>query len=300
MSLKRLGSFNILNGAASFPVPAGQYGGFMLRAKGTNQAAQTLTLANLGNVSIEVGSHGFAYESYAAQNGINALMRGLAESSSAAGGAFSHMIYLPASYVNDGNIFDVSPIDNYYIKVDLSGVTSTIVVSGTLELFGVPQIGAQAYFPKIAMMTRNIAASSTDPVDLNIDNVGFVYMTGLTNVSAVRISQDGQLVVDAETADLIAQTNYEWNPATAVTDEILLSFVKSGLFDESLSDSFNITIESGSGGAATPTIVVVSMDPTPKTLERSRATFQSVVNNKIQRKGELGRTRAVQVTEMLR
>lgn len=297
--MKRLGSVNILNGPASFEVPAGQYGSFVLRAAGTNQAGQTLTLANLGNVSVTIGGHGYGYASFTSLNNVQALMQGLVETATAAGAAFTHTSMMPASYVGDGNVFDVARQDNIYIDVDLSGVTGVIVASGTLELYGVKQVGAQAYWPKLAMLTRNIAASSVDPVELKYDNIGFLYFDGLTNIASIRVARDGEIVVDATPAQLLAWSNWRWNPAAALTDEFLLDFVGSKLFDESLSDSFEISIETNAGGAATPMLLAVSMEPTPTTLDRSRATYRAEVNSKIKRKTNLGRVRAVGVVSRL-
>lgn len=297
--MKLLGSTNILSGAASFPIPAGQYGGFMIRAAGTNQAGQTLTLANLGNVSVAVQGHGVIYSSFTALNNIPALARGVVETATAAGAAFTHSAFILPSFVSDGNIFDVSAQDNWFVDVSLGGVTGVIVASGTLEIFGIPQDGAQAYFPKMAMQSRNIAASSTDQFTLSMDNIGFLWIDGLTNIDTITIAIDGQTKVFGSPAELLAFSNWYWNPATALTDEILLDFVKSKTFDESLSDKFEITILTNAGGAATPVIIPISYEPTPQLFNRSKATYIAKRQDKLDRKSAAQKLSAVDISNKL-
>lgn len=297
--MKLLGSANILAGPASFKVPTGQYARFLLRAAGTNQAGQTLTLANLGLITATWRNIAWTGVSFANVNALNGHVGGAVETATAAGGAFTHSCFLEASYARDGNVFDVTAEDNVYINVDLSGVTAAIVASGTIQLYGLPADGAMAYMPKLFRYTHSVAASGTQPETIAADNIALVFLQTLTNIARVQVSVDNVPQVQGEVAALLAASNYESTLETASTTTLLLNLNRSGLWDERLSDNVIVEVTATGGGAVATDVVFVAVDPTPDTLSRSRATLDSKVAVRQARKLQLNKDRAVKVSRAI-
>jgi len=298
--MKQLRSHNILSGPANLKVPAGQYGALALRFSGTNQAGQTLTLANCGNITATWRSVSFMSVPVTEMNILNAHVGGVPESATAAGAAFTHTVVILPSYVGDGNVFDVVETDEFYISVDLSGVTGVIVASGTVTLLGLPQLGAMAYLPHIMSQVANVPASGSFQYDINHDNCAFILLSALTNVSRQEIVRDRLVEVSCTPAEGLAMSNYFDRLETARTDDILFNMVHSGMFDESLADDVHINIFAGAGGAATPVITAICMDGTPDTLARSRDSANAFVNATKARKVNAGKMRAVTVSNALK
>jgi hypothetical protein len=298
--MRILASSSILSGPVSFRVPAGQYAGFALRVTGTNQAAQTLTAANIGNLTgtwrgVPILNIGFAN-----LQTINNLQKGFSEFASSVGAAFRATAFYRATGrpdgETDGNVFDITDDDQLYINLDLSGVTGTIVASGTVQLFGIMSQGAQAYLPRYFQQSRNIASGATDSFDLPHDNISFVWAGTLTNLSRFQLMKDGNVFYQGSPTDMEALSNFENEVESEVTTSFLLPLHRSGALSEALSDSVSLLIDT-SGGAGTPVIVDCCLDFTDDVLTRSRATFQTATNTTLNRKAALQKLRAVAVVQ---
>lgn len=297
--MKLLGSANVLAGPATFKIPPGQYSRFLLRVAGTNQAGQTLTLANLGLMTGTWRNINWLSIAAANVNALNNHIGGAVETATAAGGAFTHSMFIEASYKRDGNVFDVTSEDNVYVSIDLSGVSAVIVVSGTVELYGFDADGAMAYLPKLFQYTHTVAASGTQPETIAADNVGMLFVTPLTNIARVQVNVDNVPHVQGALAALLSGSNYESVLETASTTTLLLNLNRSGLWDESLSDNVVVELTAGGGGAVSSAVCFVSIDPTPDVLTRSRATLDNKIAVKQSRKLGLGKDRAVKVSRAL-
>jgi hypothetical protein len=84
----------------------------------------------------------------------------------------------------------------------------------------------------------------------------------------------------------------------ARTDDVLFSFVHSGLFDESLSDDVKVKLYAGAGVAA-PVITAICYDPTPDLYSRSVTSAKSFIANNVARKQNANKSRAVAVHQAL-
>lgn len=295
--MKRQDSKSILAGPAIMEVQPGQYAGFMVRVVGTNQAGQTLTAANLGTLSGRIKGKPFYAVSFAATQTINNIDMGFIEAASAAGGAFTFSAFIPASRVGDGNIFDVVETDSLTIELDLSGVTAVIVLTGTVQLFGVPQEGSQLYLPEVFGQMPTIAASSLDDVTLRYDNISSVYVVTTTNLNRVTATKDGQSVVDATAADLQALSNADNRHEAAFTAGFKIDLNRSGSIGEGLSDQVKLSLETGAGGAFGGTIVAVGHSFTPAAFARSAALASAMTNDRLKAKVQSGKTDVAQVVK---
>lgn len=297
--MRRLDSKNILAGPAIMEVQPGQYGAYMIRVTGTNQAGQTLAIANLGTVTCRIKGRPFVSVSAAALQTMNNIDLGFIESASAAGGAFTFSMFIPASSIGDGNIFDVAEVDQATVEIDLSGVTAVIVLSGTVQLFGLVQEGSQMYLREMFGQMPTIAASSIDDVYLKYDNVSAVYIVTPTNVDRVQVSKDGQTVVDATSGDLQAASNADNRHEAAFTAGYKMDLNRSGSIGEGLSDNIKLTVSTGAGGVFAGTIVAIGHSFTPAALARSAALATATTQARLESKVQKGKPEAAQVVKAL-
>lgn len=297
--MKQLDTANILAGVANLRVPPGQYGGFMLRVAGTNQVAQTLTTTNCGLITASWRNVNFTSVRFVDLALMNAREGGVVEATSTAGGAIGLACFLPASWNGDGNVFDCTQDDNVLITVDLSGVTGTIVASGTITLFGIPQEGAMAYLPRITTQTGNVPASGNQNPVLGVENITHLFINTLTNLDRVQVNVDSVAFVQSTVAELLALSNFDSVVETAVTTNILIRFNRARIVNEMLADNIDLQLYAGSGGAAAPQLVSVWCDFSPDIYARSKATVTNRLDTRIARKRMFGKNRAVAVVEQL-
>lgn len=298
MGMVLLQAANILAGPANFSVPAGQYSSFLIRGAGVNAGGATEVIASMGLVT---GTwRGGAWMSVRFDD-LNILSRhtgGVMESASAIGAGFAFSCRIKSSYGLDGNIFDVTDDDNVKISVDLSGITAAVVASGTVSLFGVLQDGAQAYVPRLSYYVHSVPASGSVPEQIQVDNVSHLMMTPLTNLARLQVLKDNVPYCQLTTAEALCLSNNDWQTeAAAETTVILIPLQRSGMFSEALSDDVRLTLDAGAGGAVATRVMTIGLDPTPDVLARSRATLDSKVTVKRDRKSRLRKDRAVKVDQ---
>jgi len=293
--MKLLQSANMLAGPASFKVPAGQYAALELRAVGVNAGGATMTLAQLGRITITWRGVAVTNVNFADLNGLNNLIGGVAVFASAIGAAFNAFGVFHASYSGDGNVFDVTEDDDLYVSVDLSGITAAIIASGTISLFGTMADGVQKYFPRLFYIQANVPAAGTYPYTLQTDNVTHIYIAPLTNLARLQITADRQIRFFGSTAELLDFTNYNSRVEVAVAAQLLLPLAVSGELTEALSDDIGIQIEAGAGGACTSNVLYISLDFSPDVMARSAATVQNKNAVVMSRKANLGKGRATKV-----
>jgi hypothetical protein len=297
--MKQLRAANLLAGAANFQVPSGQFAGFFLRATGTNVGGATTVIGNLGQVTMNTRYGATMSVPFAQLNLLDNHIGGVTENNSAIGAAFNFLCWIPASYVGDGNVFDVIDSDQMYISVDLSGVTAANVASGTISLLGVPQLGAQAYLPYIFTLTANVPASGSMPYDLNRDDVAMVFLQTLTNLDRFELVRDNFIEVQCTVAEGLACTNFFDRVETAVTTDILLNMVRSGQFNESLADHAQIKIYATGGGVCATVITAIGYFATPDIYARSKEAYNSQVTQKHVDKAAAGKMNAVTVAKSI-
>lgn len=284
----------LLSGAATLELAAGQYSAFMLRVAGTNQAAQTLTVGNLGLINMKLAGRNYATVSFSDLQEINKIDLGQVESASAVGAAFTFSALILASRENDGNIFHVEPNKLSHIYVDLSGVTGTIVLNGTIELYGIPQEGVQSYIPTMQTFAPPVTSGGNYLLDLPVENLTQLYATTLTNLDRVQITRDGRIPVQASSAAILAFSNMDARIEAAYTAAWRLDFHRSGALTEALSDSCQVFL-SATGGAAAPHLIACGLDFTPDEFKASSAAVQALGTARLARKQQDRKGRPVEV-----
>lgn len=297
----RCDSANILSGPANLNVIPGQYAALMVRVTGLTAAGAAPTLANFGLLTGTIDGRPFYSVPLSVTQSINSMDLGLVESAiGAAGGnpiALSAVIL--ASRAGDGNVFDFAESDNVQIGLDLSGISAANVASGTVQLFAIPQEGVQMYLPKMFAQVPNLAASSTDIIRLQYENISHLYVITTTNVASLMIQKDRKVFLDSAMADIQAFSNMDTRTEAAFTAGFVVNFHRSGSLSESLSDDLQVSITAGAGGAATPSLVPVSLDFTPDVLARSQTLVQATAQARFDRKTALGKGRPVTVARAI-
>lgn len=295
----RMDAENMLAGAANLKIQPGQYAGFLIRASGTNQAGQTLAVADLGWITAYYQGRPFFSVSFTDNQIINNIDLGLVEAASAIGAAFAFSTIIMASRVNDGNIFDISGADNAYVDVSLAGVTGALVAAGVIEIFGIPEEGTMMYLQQLFSNAPQIAAGGTDVLDLNYDNVSHLYFTAPTNLNQIQVDRDRVTMMQCGWADFIAFSNMDARLEAAFTTGARLIMQRSGALGEALSDNVKVTLTAAGGGAANPHIIAVCLDYTPDVLARSATQTQQTTEIRLRRKVDLGKSRPVTVAAAL-
>lgn len=286
-------SKSLLAGAAQLDVKPGQFSALVLRVAGTTGGAAA-DQADVGLVTGSWRDRSFFSMRFDDLMQIDAMELGQVEDDDAT--PFNYTALIPATFKADGNVFDVTAQDKMTIRVDLSGaagVAGAAWTGGTISLFGVPSEGRMSYLPRMFQHQPNIAASSTDPIDLPYENIQRIYFFNTTNLDRLYISKDGQPVVQATVAEQLALSNMECRLESAFTAGFVVDCCRSRTLSQSMSDNFNVTLTTGSGGAATPRIIVVSLDFTPDAYDRSGVLVNAQFKARMTRKVKDNRTRPV-------
>lgn len=285
---------SVLSGAATLEIAGGQYAAFMLRVAGTNQGAQTLAVANLGLVNMKLAGRNYVTVTFSDLQEINKMDLGQVESSSSVGAAFAFSAVVLASRENDGNVFHVEPNKLSHIYVDLSGVTGTIVASGTIELYGIPAEGVMSYVPTMQTFVPSVTSGGNYLLDVPVENLTQIYATTLTNLDRVQVTRDGRIPVQASSSAINAFSNMDSRIEAAYTSGWKLDFHRSGALTEALSDSCQIFL-SATGGAATPHLIACGLDFTPDEFKASSAAVQALGTARLARKQNDRKGRPVEV-----
>jgi hypothetical protein len=287
---------SILAGAATLEIAGGQYAALMLRIAGANQAAQTLTVAQLGLVNMKIAGRNYATVRFDDLQTMNQIDLGQVESASAVGAAFTFSAIILASRAPDGNVFHVEPGKGSHVYIDLSGVTGVIVASGNVELYGIPMEGVQSYIPTIQTFAPSVTSGGNYLLDIPVENLTQIYATTLTNLDRVQVTRDGQIPVQASSAAILAFSNMDGRLEAAYTTGWKIDFHRSGALTEALSDSCQMFL-SATGGAANPRFIACGLDFTPDEFKASSASVQAFGAAKLSRKNAAGKGRPGFVVE---
>jgi hypothetical protein len=298
----RGGSSNLLAGPASLELRPGQYAGFMVRIAGLTAAGAAPTLANFGTLGVRYKRGRIFSTTLSAAQEMDTLDFGLVESAigAAGGNPITISAIIPASRVGDGNIFQVGDNDGYELTLDLNGIAAANVASGTVTAFGIPAQGVQKYIPQVFSTVPSIPASGFQNLNLKYENVSALYLFTLTNLDLITVIRDGQVLVDASVAEMLALSNMDNRIEAAHTTGLKIDLNRSGALGEQLSDDLIVKLTATAGGAATPELIVISHDFTPDDLQRSASSVTATVNNALQRKVNAGLTRPVKVVDALK
>jgi hypothetical protein len=297
--MRLLATASLTAGPATLEVQPGQYSALFIRVSGTTGGAAA-DQADVGLVSGTWRDRNFLSLQFQDLMQLNSMELGMVEDTDAT--PFSYSAMIPASLVGDGNVFDVTARDNMVIRVDLSGaggVVGAAWTGGNITLLGVPADGLMYYLPSLVQHQPTIAVSGTDVLDVPYENVARIFFFNTTNLDKLQVSRDGQEVVNATVAQLLALSNMECRLESAFTAGFRVDLCRSRSMAEAMPDKIGMIATAGSGGASSPRIVAMFHDYTPDALSRSVALVNAKYRATISRKVRRGHTRPVQVAKRI-
>lgn len=192
--MKLFHSESILNGASSSFIPPGVHRFIYAVFAGTNQAGQALSLANLGRFLLNKGGEQAGTDLINTTVNFMSLLTnlklGVAEFSSAVGGAFRIGIYLPLHAWWDLYRGTAFPDKQGYLQFDLSGVTGTIVANGTIKMYVEAAQGLASY--ETYLIQRNIQVGGAGAVPQQFEK---------RNISSIFVIEDALITTYYVTTD---------------------------------------------------------------------------------------------------
>lgn len=210
--MRQLFSAPLSNNTLTFYLPKGQFGNLMVVYAGTTDAGQTWTRADLGQVRLNWNGDDAINVDAEILNLLDNIYGGVAEATFAAAGANRAAVIIPSGlWFDSANVFDVGDTDRVFVKLDFSAAAAKCsVAGGTVTIFAKPKIGVMNYLHK--MVTRNINSSGafTYSDTFPISNVSQVYLKNPSgaNVSHIQLNKNSETVVDADTADVNAYSDW--------------------------------------------------------------------------------------------
>lgn len=227
--MKRIHSFQFDNVTQyQIQLPPGWYKGLMLSFEGSNKAAQTATLANLGDIRLyrdgkriwEITIEKLYY--FVQQN-----FPGAQQFASAVGAAVACSVYIPLHFNGDNNVCRLG--GNYTLEfshADLAAVLATT----TCTVLAQPGIGAEKYFPLYNNFSIRSLSQLTEPEKFNRRNLAFVAVDYSANHTHFRLKKGENYIYDMTDEESDFVTNIETQvvtyAATAATIPVIMSLYK--------------------------------------------------------------------------
>jgi len=301
-------------------VRAGKYEGFFLKLSGDALAAQTLAVTGFGRVKLLAAGTEVVTVDYDNQRVINQIWGGEMRVVAVAGGNHQFPVYIPRGWKDD-NVHQVNSQDQVQIQIDY-GATFTGVFTGAdvaiQRIYGLwRDTGKMAYNLRIKQINK-VYGSGVFMEDLNTENVLGVYVVASGNdLDRVRVLKDGIECLNAHIGDTaaVALADEDWleisdnlNKVYAGTDAVATTassaiaeadIAKPGQIGEFLSDEIQVEFSTSPATTYTQELVVYHADFTDSKLQQTKAEEAAIVQRKISRKVQFGKTRPVRTLEEL-
>jgi hypothetical protein len=187
--MKLIHSQNILDGSLFRQMPVGTIKELFIRYSGTNQSGKAVTLAGLGRVRFNHKGTDVHNTSVELLSNVNNLKGGVAEFSSATGGAFAASVVLPFHAFWDEQSGLFCDVNTSYVQLDFSSALSD-VFSGTVEVYAIMATRTASYFYQL--IQRNIQAGGAGTVTqpIEISNISELYFKEDAAVSQILVMVD--------------------------------------------------------------------------------------------------------------
>lgn len=262
---------NLLNLSAFKKIPRGTVKELFIRFDGTAQAGKTIALSDLGTVRVNVRGtdrHNLSVELLSA---INNLKRGVAEFSSATGGAFTASFVVPFHAWWDDRNGEYFNIDDSFIELRFPNLNSTNVASGTVRLYYIEAPSLTSY--SMSLFQRNIQAGGAGRVAVQLEakNISSLYVKEDTNVSNLLVTTD-IITVNGTQADLKSYSNNVNRVETAIS----LYEVELNPYDEVRNDLNKETkVVLDATGAANVNVVLETFSVAPPSLVQESINYRN-------------------------
>lgn len=300
-----------------FRIPEGMYSRLYLVLEGTSDTGDTISIAELGNVTATLNGRTFIGNVLAGSlMHFGNLMAGRVDAYLATAGATKAVIpifcYEPIAGLNN-NVLHVTDQDNAVIEINWAGNFVTDLASGYLSLYADDCDGVMNYCYEYNEYSYSLAAAGT--IQERIPGENFTHLMirepDFTNFQLIEIMVDGALkhqstayaatggsnfrnqiedVGDVDASTLGAQQVGGDTNEPTYTDVAEFP-IYNGQWSEALSDNVNLIINAS--GAVSPTILMTSLNFYPDRAARSKALLQAKIQSALQRKRLLSKTRPV-------
>lgn len=227
--MKRIHSFQFDNVQQyQLQLPQGWYKGIMLSIEGTNEAGQTLTRANLGDIRLyRDGKRIWEITIEKLWYFVDQHFQGVQQFSSAVGAGVAISIYIPFHFNGDNNVCRLG--GNYTLEFSHADLTAVLATT-TLTVLVQSGIGSEKYFPLYNNFSIRSLSQLTEPEKLPRNNLAYVVVDYSANHTHFRLKKDENYLYDMTDEESDFQTNLE-NPiytyaATAAAVPVVLNLYK--------------------------------------------------------------------------
>jgi hypothetical protein len=198
--MKLLFSEQILNQTAYRELVNGTQKGLLVRWAGTNQAAQAVTLAQLGQARVNFRGADTVNDTVSFFAAMNNLFYGVAEFSSAVGGAFAATIWIPFSAYWDSyaGMFNDSKIAAF-IQLN-NTVTVATIVSGTVEVYYEEAPSIAQYITTFYQQNVQVGGASQAKQTLTGFDISSLLLDENANLTLVQVNVDQVAKISASQA----------------------------------------------------------------------------------------------------
>lgn len=211
-----------------FQLPKGWYKGIMLSIEGTNEAGQTVTRANLGDIRlIRDGKRIWEITIEKLWYFVEQHYLGAQQFSSAAGGAVAISCFIPFSFMGDNNVCRLG--GNYTLEFSHADLTAVLATTN-LTILVQPGLGQEKYFPIYNNFSIRSLTQLTEPEKIQRRNLAYVVVDFSANHTHFRLKKGENYLYDLTDEESDFQTNLE-NPivtyaATAATIPVVFNLYK--------------------------------------------------------------------------
>lgn len=277
--MRLLYSLPFIASTLTFFIPNGNWGGFLLVYRGTNNSTPK-TRANVGNVNLTWNGTPLINVDYELLSYLSDLKGGVSTFTSTASSTFKTAVFIPCgAYGDSNNSYFINDSQKVYFKLDFASLAD---ITGQVYIYGIPKAGVNNYH--YCLTSRNVTSSGVGTIaDVHrLNNVSALYLKGHSIVDNTQILQDGNTVFDGMTTDLQMLSDFT-NRVETSNSLIELDLNRSKDVREIISSEINFKYSFNTSGILEQYFAYTVLTPTLASL--STANFQKDVKVKIQKTG---------------
>jgi hypothetical protein len=199
------------------PLPEGGVKGLFVRFSGTNAAGVAATLADLGNVRVNLKGTDIDNATFNYFSLYNNLKWGVAEFTSVVAGTLAASIYIPFHQPDDNsNCLIVANQNDGYIQLQFPALVAALVASGTVEVYVIPSRGSNSYLSLHLQQNIQAGGAGSTKQSLTSFNIANVYVVDNVIATQYLVTRDGIQSVNASRTALLAKSNLDNRVETAI------------------------------------------------------------------------------------
>lgn len=285
------------------------YSALFFRVTGTNDTGVAAAAREVGRIRFSIRQQPIIDADFDYLQALQALWYGTSEFASATAGAFAASVMIPRAFLGDTNVERVTKSDAAIFETNFTPGLFSDIASGFLaELYAVVAEGPQTYNLLMHQQTQpTVAAGQVYPDDIStVENVCAAYLSDIvssvltlagSNINRVRVRK-GDVDTDSQIAASQAYTAavYRREGVTVANEPIIEIFGLAGSdLSARLEDTYKLTVQTGTGGTASPQILTIGFKPNPDRLAESAGEIRSRLDRAKRQKAATNKTRALQV-----